>query len=724
MNNKQCQGILARHSRISKKAEMKEMAALEQRVAARTLELTAANQEISTQFAELMRTQERLQRSAEVQTVLREIADAAIVSASLEELYSKVHQLVQKILPAKNAYISILDETSGQILRPYSVDSGNEIPLHRAIGKGLTEYVIRSGRTVHVTPDEMDRLLETGEVQIPVNNCSEWLGAPLIDSKRKCFGVISLFLADQEEHFSKDDSEVLSIVSSHVSLAIHRKHAEQSIAESEARYRAVVEQAPEAVLLCDEITGEIIEANSRFSERFGYDLKRDGPLTVFAIIVDEHSNIERLMEEAKFSGQLALQRRVIRHRNGFFVQVERRATRVHYRGSSLISLMIRDVSEEVRREQEIHRDAQLATRVQRALLRHPEPSKFLEIDTIYKPHSYVGGDLFFMDWRYAGKLLRGFLVDAAGHGLSTALHTSAIHVLLREVNELDLPLTEQMRWLNRRAGQYFDDATFAGAIAFEIDLEMRQLRWICAGVPKFWVNMKAKQGAVDCAGLYLGINWNESFDVHTLPVEAGDSFYFLTDGLSDLLETKTEPLPEQFQEMVDCLKILSENHARRDDATAVCIRIRSLPKATIRHKTWPLIYRFNGYGDYQRLRNEVAGLLTKMTGKKHSLVEVALNEALANAMACRDGVARQHRAQLKINKVGNRLIVRVTTSRIGFAGNVMLRRLRANPETMFSFGEDSWMGRGVPIMLSTAQWMMYNSEGTELLLAWKLDATK
>ena len=208
MNNKQCE---TRHPRVK------------------------ANPEVSAQFAELLRAQERLRRSAEVQTVLREIADAAIVSASLHELYSEVYRLLQKILPAKNAYISILDEASGQVVRPYSMDSGNDVPLHRSIGKGLTEYVIRLGTTVHVTQDEMNRLLESGEVQIPLNNCSEWLGAPLIDQKRKCFGVISLFLSDPDKHFTKDDSEVLSIISSHVSLAIHRKHAEQSIAESEAR---------------------------------------------------------------------------------------------------------------------------------------------------------------------------------------------------------------------------------------------------------------------------------------------------------------------------------------------------------------------------------------------------------------------------------------------------------------------------------------------------------
>jgi len=66
------------------------------------------------------------------------------------------------------------------------------------------------------------------------------------------------------------------------------------------------------------------------------------------------------------------------------------------------------------------------------------------------------------------------------------------------------------------------------------------------------------------------------------------------------------------------------------------------------------------------------------------------------------------------------LIVRVRTSRIGFAGNAMLRRLRANPDSLFAFGEDAGMGRGIPIMLSTTDRMTYNNEGTEVLLAWKL----
>ena len=190
--------------------------------------------------------------------------------------------------------------------------------------------------------------------------------------------------------------------------------------------------------------------------------------------------------------------------------------------------------------------------------------------------------------------------------------------------------------------------------------------------------------------------------------------------IRDRLNSRTDLPLNRYSEMVELLRALSAGENRRDDATAVCLRIRSLPQSPVRQDGWPRIIRFNGYGDYQRLKGEVAKILAEVTGLPHSLHEVAVHEALANAMECRDGVARQQKARIRFNKVGNRLIVRVKTSRIGFAGNAILRRLRSHPEEMFSFGEDAAMGRGIPMMLTMSNRMTYNNDGTEVLLAWKL----
>ncbi len=500
-----------------------------------------------------------------------------------------------------------------------------------------------------------------------------------------------------------------------------RKRMEEELEESESRYRAVMEQAPEAVVIFNPDTGDIIKANTRFTERFGYDLLKDNPLQVFHITADTPENIRSFLDQVKNDRFLPLQRRVLRHRNGTLIQVERSATLIQYRDCSLVVLTIRDVSDEIRREQEIHRDAQLATRVQNALLTMPKPTEYLELKTVYRPYSYVGGDLYFMDWRYNGQVLRGFIADATGHGLGTALHTASMHVLLREVNELDLPLAEQMKWLNRRAGQYFDEGTFAGALGFELDLQTRQLQWVCAGIPEIWIATKNYQGVVAKPGMYLGVSAEETFDVHTVQVDVGDSYYFLTDGLSELLVCRSEAPIARYPEMVQFLKSLAEDEACRDDATAICIHVLSLPQQLVPQNGWPRILRFNGYGDYQRFKDVIAKILAEVTGLPHSIQEVAVNEAIANALECRDGVPRQHRARVRFSRIGNWLNVRVKTSRMGFAGNAILRRLRSNQEELFSFGEDAGMGRGIPIMLSTTHRMAYNSEGTEVLLSWNLE---
>ena len=114
------------------------------------------------------------------------------------------------------------------------------------------------------------------------------------------------------------------------------------------------------------------------------------------------------------------------------------------------------------------------------------------------------------------------------------------------------------------------------------------------------------------------------------------------------------------------------------------------------------------------------GGLVEMQEPETRLVLEAPGGLVRVRAECRDGKARSHKARIKFNRIGDWLVIRVKTSRIGFAGNALLRRLRSHPEALFEFGEDAGMGRGIPIMLSTTDRMTYNAEGTELLLAWNL----
>ena len=498
---------------------------------------------------------------------------------------------------------------------------------------------------------------------------------------------------------------------------------QESLLQEKTFVEALLESVPGYLYVYDS-QGTLVRWNKKHELMTGYSAEELSHMTLEKWFEGEDAaRVAAAVETVFMTGYGEVEAHLL-IKGGKKLHIRSNGVRLDIGGKTYFTGVGIDITEQVRRQEAIYNDARLAARVQNTLLTLPAASEYLDVTSLCQPYGYVGGDLYFLDWRYDGKLLRGFLVDVTGHGLSTALHTASLHVLLREVNKPDLPLSKAISWLNRRAGEYFDEATFAATIGFEIDLELRQLRWVCAGIPNLWMATKTQQGPVACPGMCLGINESETFETHTLTIEVGDCFYFLTDGLSYLLEQRIQLPLDQYVEMVGLLRTLSESETRRDDATAVCIRVNSLPDSSERTDGWPGVLRFNGYGDYQRLKGEVAKILAEVTGLPHSPQEVAVHEALANAMECRDGVPRQHKARLRFNRVGNRLIVRVKTSRIGFAGNAILKRLRSQPEDMFSFGEDASMGRGIPMMLSMSHKMTYNSEGTEVLLAWKLSNVK
>lgn len=494
---------------------------------------------------------------------------------------------------------------------------------------------------------------------------------------------------------------------------------QESLLQEKTFVEALLESVPGYLYVYDS-QGTLVRWNKKHELMTGYSAEELSRMTLEKWFEGEDAaRVAAAVETVFMTGYGEVEAHLL-IKGGKKLHIRSNGVRLDIGGKTYFTGVGIDITEQVRRQEAIYNDARLAARVQNTLLTLPAASEYLDVTSLCQPYGYVGGDLYYLDWRYDGKLLRGFLVDVTGHGLSTALHTASLHVLLREVNKPDLPLSKAISWLNRRAGEYFDEATFAATIGFEIDLELRQLRWVCAGIPNLWMATKTQQGPVACPGMCLGINESETFETHTLTIEVGDCFYFLTDGLSYLLEQRIQLPLDQYVEMVGLLRTLSESETRRDDATAVCIRVNSLPDSSGRTDGWPRVLRLNGYGDYQRLKGELAKVLAEVTGKPHSLQEVAVNEAIANALECRDGIARHQQARVRINCFGNRLVVRVKTSRIGFAGNAMLRRLRANPEEMFSFGEDAGMGRGIPLMLSMTDKMTYNNEGTEVFLAWKL----
>jgi PAS domain S-box-containing protein len=126
---------------------------------------------------------------------------------------------------------------------------------------------------------------------------------------------------------------------------IEHKRAEEVVRESEERYRAVVEEAAEGILLVDVDTKLILEANAAYQNLLGYTAEELLRLTLYDVVPysqeDMDCYVERVLEQRRYvSGE-----RRHRRRDGSLVSVEVSANVLPYGGREAICIVVRDVME-------------------------------------------------------------------------------------------------------------------------------------------------------------------------------------------------------------------------------------------------------------------------------------------------------------------------------------------------------------------------------------------
>ena len=353
-----------------------------------------------------------------------------------------------------------------------------------------------------------------------------------------------------------------------------RKWMEEELRASQERYQALMRQSFEGLVVVNSKTREVVETNHRFTEILGYSLPEDAPLYTAHFMLDAQPDADRIFDTLNNQGYLSPEIRVFRHKNGTRVSVERTATVINISGQDYNLVSLRDLTKERRRQEELVKEIELAKRVQQELLPKPSASPHIDIRSLYYPSSVVGGDSYYFERLNDGSTLRGFLVDVSGHGIATALQTASVNMLIRDAAEAELTLMEHLCQVNRRALNCFVEGSYATMLAFEVDLLRRELRYIGAGITKFYLNGKA----IETPGMFVGIFEDAVFDEGAVPIAAGDCIHFLTDGFTDALAQAKHATfwsrdGKDFDADVRQLEQLGESGNLHDDATGICIRI-------------------------------------------------------------------------------------------------------------------------------------------------------
>jgi len=196
------------------------------------------------------RGREEQARAHQLQAAMYRIAQVALSTPGLQELLPIIHEVVGELMPAKNFYIALYDPATELLSFPYFVD---EVDTHfpsKRLGKGLTEHVLRTGKPLLVTPEVQAELERRGEVELIGAPSIDWVGVPLKIGEA-IIGVLVAQTYTPGVRYGERERDILQFVSTQVAMAIERSRAETDLRASEARLKAIIDAALDAVITMD-----------------------------------------------------------------------------------------------------------------------------------------------------------------------------------------------------------------------------------------------------------------------------------------------------------------------------------------------------------------------------------------------------------------------------------------------------------------------------------------
>jgi len=176
----------------------------------------------------VVRNVTRRKKDEKIKSAVYKISELAHSIDTLDELYKSVHEIVSELMPAENFYIALFDEDTNLISFPYFVDEIDDKPEPKKPGKGLTEYVIKTGKPLLANPSVFNKLMESNEVESIGADSVDWLGVPLI-IKDNVTGVLVVQSYSKGIRYKQSELNILNFISEQIAMSISAKTSAEEL---------------------------------------------------------------------------------------------------------------------------------------------------------------------------------------------------------------------------------------------------------------------------------------------------------------------------------------------------------------------------------------------------------------------------------------------------------------------------------------------------------------
>ena len=245
----------------------------ERTIRERTRQLRQINDDLQEEILER-------QKVESLQQALFEISElSATAGKDMDSFYAALHDILARLISAPNCYIATLDESREYLDFPYFSDTHADTPNRRALGLGLTEFVIRRGQAELIDPSRILSLTESGEIDVSVaqeilQQANSWLGSPLIIDG-EVYGVIAVQTYGKSAKYTPRDLELLRFVSHHIAVALERKFRADAIQAYNEQLEERVEARTQELNEANEVLRQQIEERKEIERKLIHDAHHD-----------------------------------------------------------------------------------------------------------------------------------------------------------------------------------------------------------------------------------------------------------------------------------------------------------------------------------------------------------------------------------------------------------------------------------------------------------------
>jgi PAS domain S-box-containing protein len=194
------------------------------------------------------------QKRAEELTVLNEMGRELSSLLDIHQIAEALYKYANRLMDTTNFFVALYDEQKEEISFPLVINDNTHVESPtRSLGQGLTDYVIRSKRTLFIPEDVAGQMKALGIKFISIGNSTPsqcWLGVPLLIGTR-IIGVISVQSVGEPNLYSERHRDLLTAISSQAAITIQNARLFDQIRASEARFRDVAFVSADYLWECD-----------------------------------------------------------------------------------------------------------------------------------------------------------------------------------------------------------------------------------------------------------------------------------------------------------------------------------------------------------------------------------------------------------------------------------------------------------------------------------------